>query len=116
VTYIFHMTTRSDALMAAVAGEYRHPSLEAEGFIHCSYPDQIAATANKHYRGHRDMVLLQIARAEVPVDVVDENTSGGAALYPHIYGPLPMAAVTAIHEFPCNEDGTFDVPASVPRT
>lgn len=114
MTNIFHITTRSNALVAAISGAYHHESLESEGFIHCSYGRQIAASANKHYAGHADLVLFQIAREDVPVDVVDENTSGGDELYPHIYGPLPMSAVLAIHEFPCNDDGSFDVPSTIP--
>ncbi len=36
---ILHITTRTAWQEALPCGEYRTPSLETEGFIHCSTPD-----------------------------------------------------------------------------
>ena len=36
-------------------------------------------------------------------------------LFPHIYGPIPVAAVVRGHEFPPGPDGTFTVPEQVAR-
>lgn len=109
---LFHITTAADAAAARRAGEYRPAAFAREGFIHCSYGGQVTATANRIFRGRRDLVLLEIDPARLTCRVVDENLEGGAELYPHIYGPLPMHAVVAVHDFPCGADGTFSATAS----
>ena len=42
--------------------------------------------------------------------VVDENLDGREELFPHIYGRLPMSAAVALHDFPCRENGHFELP------
>jgi uncharacterized protein (DUF952 family) len=110
---IYHITSNAEAAAARRLGEYTPAAFEADGFIHCSYANQVARVANFKYRGRSDMVLLEIDRAAVPHEVVDENLEGGTELFPHIYGRLPMAAVARIHPFPCGTDGEFELPDSV---
>lgn len=50
--------------------------------------------------------------AKLTCDVIEENLENGNELFPHIYGPLPMAAVARMHSFPCRHDGGFDFPAT----
>jgi hypothetical protein len=45
-----------------------------------------------------------------PCRIVDENLEGGAELYPHIYGPLPMSAVVRVDELSCAVDGALSLP------
>jgi uncharacterized protein (DUF952 family) len=99
VRIIYHITDRQAWDLALASGEYRHPSLTSEGFIHCSLAGQVAATAKRHFKGQRDLVLLEIAEEKVRAKVVHENTSGGTELFPHIYGPLNCDAVTAVQPF-----------------
>lgn len=113
VERLFHITTAADADAARVAGEYRPAAFAREGFIHCSYARQVAATANRIFRGRTDLVLLEIDAARLTSAVVVENLDGGAELYPHIYGPLPIVAVRRIHRFPAESDGTFTLPAEL---
>jgi uncharacterized protein (DUF952 family) len=47
-------------------------------------------------------------------EVIDENLEGGAELFPHIYGRLPMSAIVGTHDFPCRNDGRFELPSDVP--
>ena len=110
---IYHITSAAETEEAGRVGEYVPKGFETDGFTHCSYARQVTGVANIVYRGQTDLVLLEIDRSKVGTEVVDENLDGGPELFPHVYGPLPMAAVVRVHQFPCREDGTFDLPRDV---
>ena len=107
---IYHITSALETADALRLGEYVPTAFEAEGFIHCSYARQVRDVANRRFSGRTDLVLLEIDRAKLTCEVVDENLEGGTDLFPHIYGCLPMSAVVRIHPFPCGADGCFDLP------
>jgi uncharacterized protein (DUF952 family) len=105
VTYdthtLVHLCTSEEWLSARQTGEYRAPSLAEAGFIHLSSPQQVHLPANRLFRGRRDLVLLRIEwEPGVPTDPE-------AMLFPHLYGPLPVAAVTGVEEYLPEADGTF---------
>ena len=104
---LFHITARDDWDAAVRDGAYRPPAFGREGFIHCSHAGQVQGVANRIFRGRHDLVLLEIDAARLICPVVEENLEGGVELFPHIYGPLPVGAVTAVHPFPCEADGSF---------
>jgi uncharacterized protein (DUF952 family) len=112
---LYHITTAAEANAARQRGEYRPAAFDREGFIHCSYDRQVVATANRIFRGRDDLVLLEIDPRQLTCRVVDENLEGGNELYPHIYGPLAMQAVSAVHPFPPETGGTFSLPATLAR-
>jgi uncharacterized protein (DUF952 family) len=114
LTPIFHITSRAEADEARRTGTYVAAAFQRDGFIHCSYARQLTRVADARFHGRSDLVLLEIDRARVGCEVVDENLEGGSELFPHVYGPLPMSAVRAIVDFPCRPDGTFGLPAGVP--
>ena len=119
---ILHITTYK-AWRGAIAGSgYRAPSLEAEGFIHCSTVDQTADTANLFFRGQMGLVLLCIDEDKLEADVKYEPAADESGkdsrpdqLFPHVYGPLNVASVIRVVDFPPNEDGSFAVPSEVGR-
>jgi uncharacterized protein (DUF952 family) len=95
---IFHMALPDDWAAAFSTGEYRMSTrgvtLEQEGFIHCSTRDQIEDTANRFYADLDQLVLLTVDPALVPSSIVWEPPAPDLdVLFPHIYGPLPIAAV-----------------------
>jgi uncharacterized protein (DUF952 family) len=110
---IFHITDASSLEAASTTGAYVPPAFKVEGFIHCSYAGQVCAVADRIFRGRRDLVLIEIDRTQLDCAVVEENLEGGSELYPHIYGPLPIAAIRHVHRFPCRADGGFDMPARI---
>ena len=108
---VFHITTASRSEAARASGAYEDESLRAEGFIHCSFADQVARVANAVFRGREDLVLLEIdaRRLSAPL-VVERGTGAGDERFPHVYGPVNRDAVVAEHPFAEGPDG-FRAPA-----
>ena len=64
----------------------------ADGYIHLSTADQLAETIARHFAGQTGLVTLCVDLTALS-DVRWEVSRGGQ-LFPHVYGPLPLAAVT----------------------
>lgn len=93
---ITHVASQAAWRVAVTHGTYAPPSLEREGYVHCSTPWQAVRIANCNFAGGRDLVLLVIDPSKVRADVVFENCEGGFEPFPHIYGPLPAEAVVSV--------------------
>ncbi len=105
---IFHITTQREWDLALRRGQYEAPSLATAGFVHCSNGDQVTRVANSIFRGTHGLVLLHVAVDRLAWPVVYENLGGGAELFPHVYGPIELAAVRKVTAFEPAEDGTFN--------
>ena len=90
-------------------------SLSTEGFINCSDADQVVWVANTRFRGRRDLVLLHIGEERLDAEVRRENLEGGQWQFPHVYGPIPAAAVLGVTPMLPAPDGTFDLTADTAR-
>ena len=110
VNTIYHITSADEPQRRRDRATYAPNAFEADGFIHCWYPWQVLRGRQPAILGRTDLVLMEIDRAKLTCEVIDENLEGGADLFPHIYGRLPMSAVIRIHPFPCGADGRFDLP------
>lgn len=64
----------------------------ADGYIHLSTADQLQGTLNRHFAGQDGLVIAEVSLASLN-DLVKWEASRGGALFPHIYGDLPMSAV-----------------------
>lgn len=95
-------------------GRYRCASLDHEGFIHCSTPEQVIEVAGRLFQGRRDLVLLVIEPDRVTPAIRWED-GGNGKFYPHIYGPLNVGAVTDVVVFAAEVDGSFKLPARLQR-
>jgi uncharacterized protein (DUF952 family) len=93
---IYHITSADAAAAAQKSGEYIPEGFELEGFIHCSYTHQVQGVVQRRFQGRTNLVLLEIDPSRLSCRVVDENLEGGAELFPHVYGRLPMSAVVGI--------------------
>ena len=92
---IHHIASAADWADALQVGSYRRStrdqSLDEVGFIHCSTASQWRETLDRFYADCTDdLVLLTIDPARVPAEI---RVEGG---FPHIYGPLPTAAVIGV--------------------
>lgn len=93
---ILHITHRQDWQAAQAAGRYEADTLAAQGFIHCSTPEQLPRVAEALFRGQRGLVVLTIDAERVAAPIRYENLEGGDEHFPHIYGPLNLDAVVAV--------------------
>ncbi len=110
---ILHVAERDQWDKARASGSYRADSLDSQGYIHGSQPDQLVRVANLLFRGRTDLVLLCIDRSKVAPEIRDENLEGGHELFPHIYGPLNIDAVTEVFDFQPQADGSFVLPEAL---
>jgi len=85
----------------------------ADGFIHFSAGHQVRETAHRHFRGQPDLILATI-EAEALGAALKWEASRGGDLFPHLYGPLPMAAVTSVVDLPLDAGGLPIVPELLP--
>jgi len=107
---ILHFCPREQWAAAQAAGQYRADTLATEGFIHCSTADLVHLPANRLARGRTDLVLLEIDedRLTAPVRLEPGDPSDPAlARFPHVYGPIPVAAVVDVRDFLPGPDGWF---------
>jgi uncharacterized protein (DUF952 family) len=99
---IFHLALASDWAAAKQSGDYRIStlgrSLEQEGFIHASREDQWRETRRRFYADvPEELVLLEIDPALLTSELRVEEVPEAGDSFPHIYGPLNLDAVVAVH-------------------
>jgi glutathione S-transferase len=116
---IYHIATLADWKEAQTSGSYTTStlgrSLEEEGFIHAARHDQVPAVRDRYYADVAEpLVVLEIETDLVGADVREEQV--GDQTYPHVYGPVPAAAVVAWRpaRLPPIELGTREPTTPVP--
>lgn len=82
----------------------------ADGYIHMSTRDQAAETAAKHFAGQDNLVMVMVDLAPLGEAVKWEESRGGA-LFPHLYGDLPLSAVAGKVVLRLDERGKHLFPA-----
>lgn len=102
---IYHMCRADEWRTAEAAGRYAGSSQDvADGFIHFSTAAQIVESAARHRAGQDGLLLLAVDASRLG-DALKWEPSRGGQLFPHLYGPLPLEAVTAVHPLPLGPDG-----------
>ena len=81
----------------------------ADGFIHFSTAAQAAETAARHFAGRGDLVLVAVDADALGAGLRHEPSRGGA-LFPHLYGTLPLTAVRWVKPLPLGPDGKHVFP------
>jgi uncharacterized protein (DUF952 family) len=113
---LIHMCTTTEWEDAKRGGERRPPSLDEQGFIHLSAPEQVHLPANRLFAGRRDVVLLRLDPSLLGAPVRWEPgvpTDPESMTFPHLYGPLPITAVTSVTSYVPDADGSF---AALPQS
>jgi uncharacterized protein (DUF952 family) len=83
-----------------------------DGYIHFSTAGQAAETAGKHFAGAADLVLVAVASDRLGPALKWEPSRGGA-LFPHLYGKLPLDAVVWVKPLPLGGDGRHVFPEAM---
>jgi uncharacterized protein (DUF952 family) len=92
------------------AGEFAGAPIDrADGYIHFSTAAQVVETAAKHSAGQRDLVLVAVD-AHALGDSLKWEPSRGGALFPHLYGKLPLTTVRWTKPLPLGPDGRHVFP------
>jgi uncharacterized protein (DUF952 family) len=107
---LVHLIGAQDWERAKADAEHRPPSLDDVGFVHMSAVTQVHLPANRLYAGRTDMLLLWCDPAKFDDAVRWEPgvpSDPQSMLFPHLYGPLPTAAVLSVSPYLPRGDGTF---------
>ena len=105
-----HICAADEWRIAEGLGEHRPGSLDAVGFVHLSAPEQVHLPANRLYAGRTDLLLLHLDPGLLSAPVRWEPgvpSDPQSMLFPHLYGPLPVAAVTSVTPYQPGSDGSF---------
>ncbi|MBA6365300.1 DUF952 domain-containing protein, partial [Colwellia sp. BRX8-8] len=93
---IYLLSSNAEYQQALSAGKLTRDSLTSEGFIHATPKSQLNRLANKYYKDKEQPLILIVDKELVIPEIKWEPASGG--LYPHIYGPLNINAVTRVEK------------------
>ena len=95
---MYHLAWESDWQQSAREGKYYPASLETEGFVHATRePEKVVEVANLFFSEERteELLLITLDESRVGAPVKDEDPGVGHR-FPHIYGPINLAAVLDI--------------------
>lgn len=105
MSLIYKLLDRPAWDAATAEGMFKGSELDlADGFIHFSSAPQAAETARRYFSGRDDLVLVAVDTGSLGAALRWEPSRGGA-LFPHLYGTLAIAHVTAVHEAPLDATG-----------
>ena len=94
--FIYHITTRLEWDAAKAQGFYTAPSLETEGFIHCSEAQQLKGVLERYYSGKKELLKLVIDIGKLKPELKYELAPSINENFPHVYGPINADAVTEV--------------------
>ncbi|MCX4822098.1 DUF952 domain-containing protein [Streptomyces sp. NBC_01142] len=100
---LFHVVPL-DEWTADVERPYAPASLTTDGFVHCSpHAPAALAIADGPYRDVPDLLVLVIDEARLGAEIRWEGSED--MLFPHVYGTVERAAVTAVMAVRRDADG-----------
>lgn len=91
-------------------GWYHTETLYKQGFIHCSYLNQLEKVANYNFKGRDNLIILKINEKDLKSRVISEDLYNSNEEFPHIYGPINVDAVSSVYLFEADERGIFRLP------
>ncbi len=102
---IYKILPRAEWAAAQAAGAFEGSGIDRQdGYIHFSTAEQAQETADKHFRGQADLVVLEVEASNFGRELRWEPSRGGA-LFPHLYGKLDVRKVRRVFDAPLGDDG-----------
>lgn len=80
-----------------------------DGYLHFSTAGQVRETADRHFAGLRDLLLIAIDADKLGSALRYEPSRGGD-LFPHLYAPLALSVVLWVKPLPIGQDGRHVFP------
>ena len=109
---IFKICHAAEWALAVAQARYDGTAKDREdGFLHFSAQDQLIGTLEKWYADAHDLILVAVD-ADALGDALRWEPSRDGALFPHLYGPLPLSAVHWSGAIGRNAQGGFILPAA----
>ncbi len=106
MTLIYKIISTPEWRAAEAGGVFHGAAIDlADGYIHFSTAEQAEETAAKHFVGRSDLLLVAIDATKL--NALKWEVSRGGALFPHLYAPLSLDAVTRVTPLPFR-DGRHD--------
>ncbi|MFC7547478.1 DUF952 domain-containing protein [Plantactinospora sp. GCM10030261] len=100
---IYKLLTVDEWDRAKVTGRYEGSADDLrDGYLHFSTAEQVVETAERVFAGQTGLTMLAVDPDRVHAELRWEPSRGGA-LFPHLYGPLPVAAVRAEYPLPADQ-------------
>ncbi len=97
---IYKVLPRSEWEAARAKGVFDGSAVDlADGYIHFSTAGQLDETLRRHFPGQRDLLVIAVESEDLGEALKWEPSRGGA-LFPHLYGPMPVAAASSIEPVP----------------
>ena len=91
---IYHVVQQQQWNTALAQGYYEAPSLQLEGFIHCSQQSQIEGVLQRYYKGQMGLLLLHIEETLLDATLKYELAPSVNEEFPHVFGRININAVT----------------------
>ncbi|MBC6989348.1 DUF952 domain-containing protein [Hymenobacter sp. BT491] len=113
---LYRIAEVADWRAADATGTFASADLAAEGFIHSSERHQVLETAQRYYAGRADLLLLEIDEARLAaagVRIEREWVEARGEAFAHVFGPIPLAAVTRVWPLAATEAGAFVLPTDL---
>lgn len=77
--------------------EYEAESLQAEGFIHCSFAEQIDDVLQRYYKDAEKVLILTLDTEKLSSKLINEPSTNNE-IYPHIYGKINKSAIVEVKD------------------
>ena len=95
------------------AGDHRGSAKDrADGFLHFSTAEQLMGTLTRYYAKADDLLLVAVDADALGEKLKYEPSRDGAP-FPHLYGPLPRAAVGWVKPIGRDARGAFVLPDEI---
>jgi uncharacterized protein (DUF952 family) len=108
---IYKILPRAEWAAAQAAGRFEGSAVDhQDGYIHFSTAAQSRETARRYFAGLSDLVVLEVEGDDLGPALKWEPSRGGD-LFPHLYAPLDVAQVRAVHAAPLDPEGVPRMPS-----